>query len=120
MTAELIKANELVGGKTIVHCIAGVSRSVSLCAAYLMTNVRSEKGLFGNGNMGATEAVKYIQKRRPCANPNPSFMHQLKKFEKQLKTSTNTIPIENDLTEEQANVLESMKKIIEKINLKST
>ena len=87
-----------------------------------MTNVRSEKGLFGNNNMGATEAVKYIQKRRPCANPNPSFMHQLKKFEKQLKTSTNTISIENDLTlkEEQANVLESMKKIIEKINLKST
>ena len=120
MTAELIKANEVVGGKTIVHCIAGVSRSVSLCAAYLMKNVRSEKGLFGNNNMGATEAVKYIQKRRPCANPNPSFMHQLKKFEKQLKTSMNTISIENNLTEEQANILESMKKIIEKLNRKST
>ena len=85
-----------------------------------MTNVRSEKGLFGNSNMGATEAVKYIQKRRPCANPNPSFMHQLKKFEKQLKTSMNTISIENNLTEEQANTLESMKKIIEKLNQKST
>ena len=60
MTAELVKANEMVGGKTIVHCIAGVSRSVSLCAAYLMANVKSEKGLFGKGNMGATEAVKYI------------------------------------------------------------
>ena len=109
----MIRENELRGGKTIVHCIAGVSRSVSLCAAYLMTKVRSEKVLFGNSNMGATEAIKYIQKRRPCANPNPSFMHQLKKYEEQLKIPRNStsISIENDLTEEEANVLESMKDI---------
>jgi protein-tyrosine phosphatase len=63
----------MTGGKTIVHCIAGVSRSVSLCAAYLMTNVKSENKIWGKSNMGSEEAVKYIKKRRRCANPNPGF-----------------------------------------------
>ena len=38
----------------------------------------------GRKNMGAEEAVKFIQKRRRCANPNPGFMRQLMKYEKEL------------------------------------
>jgi len=63
-TAELIESNKITGGKTIVHCVAGVSRSVSLCAAYLMTNFKSETSIWGKSRMGSEKAVKYIQKIR--------------------------------------------------------
>ena len=49
-----------------------------------MTYHTSEKGIMGRKNMGAEEAVKFIQKRRRCANPNPGFMRQLMKYEKEL------------------------------------
>ena len=49
-----------------------------------MTYQKSEKGIMGRKNMGAEEAVKFIQKRRRCANPNPGFMRQLMKYEKEL------------------------------------
>ena len=103
----------MAGGKTIVHCIAGVSRSVSLCAAYLMANVHSETRIFGKGNMGSEEAVKYIQKKRSCANPNPGFTRQLAIFERELAKKSETylwhIPPEG------YEALESMSKIIEEL-----
>lgn len=34
--ADLIEDVRLQNGKTLVHCVAGVSRSASLCLAYLM------------------------------------------------------------------------------------
>lgn len=52
----------------LVHCTAGVSRSVSIVVAYLM----NEK------NMSYEKAIDYVRKRRPIANPNPSFVQQLK------------------------------------------
>ena len=108
----------MTGGKTIVHCIAGVSRSVSLCAAYLMTNVKSENRIWGTGNMGSEEAVKYIQKRRRCANPNPGFTKQLSLFEKELakKSVTNTWNIPPEGLE----ALESMDKIIEELKSRNS
>ena len=33
---ELIHANEAKGGSTLVHCVAGRSRSSTLCIAYLL------------------------------------------------------------------------------------
>lgn len=79
--SELIQANKLAGGKSLVHCIAGISRSVSLCAAYLMTN---RKLANVNRYMSAKEAVLYIQERRRFAKPNPDFMSQLIQYEKDL------------------------------------
>lgn len=35
-TADLIEQINLVNGRCLVHCVAGVSRSASLCIAYLM------------------------------------------------------------------------------------
>lgn len=52
----------------LVHCSAGVSRSVSIVVAYLMR----EK------NMSYDKAIDYVRKRRPVANPNRSFVQQLK------------------------------------------
>lgn len=34
--ADLINENTNCGKRTVVHCIAGVSRSATLCIAYLM------------------------------------------------------------------------------------
>ena len=110
----------MAGGKTIIHCIAGVSRSVSLCAAYLMTELKSEQGLLLKSKMGANEAVQYIWKRRNCANPNPSFRSQLKTFEGQLKKSSNLTNSSNCLTELETKTIESMKTIIQELKLKTT
>ena len=118
----------MAGGKTIVHCIAGVSRSVSLCAAYLMTNFKSEKGIWRKGNMGAEEAVQYIQKKRRCANPNPGFMKQLMQFEKREKDMTKTFVANSYDTKENVSkekggdmnreTLEIIEKIIEDLKLR--
>lgn len=61
----------LEGGNTLVHCVAGVSRSVSICLAYLMKH----------HDMSLKEAYKYVERRRPCIKPNNSFFKQLIDFE---------------------------------------
>ena len=55
----------------LVHCSAGVSRSVSIVVAYLM----KEKG------MSYSDSIHYVRKRRPIANPNYSFVQQLKSLQ---------------------------------------
>lgn len=52
----------------LVHCSMGISRSVGIVVAYLM----KEK------NMSYGKAIDYVRKRRPIANPNYSFVQQLK------------------------------------------
>ena len=65
VVADLIHENSLKSGKTIVHCMCGVSRSVSLCIAYLMTYKPSLKKI--GQNMDLYEALDYIKARRPIA-----------------------------------------------------
>ncbi|XP_071152429.1 dual specificity protein phosphatase 12-like isoform X2 [Mytilus edulis] len=59
-------------GAVLVHCVAGVSRSVTMVMAYLM-----EK----NG-MSFDDALKLVQQKRKYANPNDGFIKQLKLYEK--------------------------------------
>ncbi|XP_035994129.1 dual specificity protein phosphatase 22-B [Fundulus heteroclitus] len=59
------------GEGCLVHCLAGVSRSVTLVVAYIMT-------LTGLGWQDALAAVRVV---RPCANPNVGFQRQLQEFE---------------------------------------
>lgn len=54
-------------GKVLVHCHAGISRSVSLILAYLIIT----QGFSFN------EALDMVKKSRPIANPNPGFKNQL-------------------------------------------
>jgi len=54
----------------LVHCRCGVSRSVSLVCAYFI----KYRG------MNDVEAIRAVQKRRACANPNQSFRNQLRSF----------------------------------------
>jgi len=58
------------GRKVLVHCVAGVSRSASMCIAYLMQH----------HGMSLEEAKAKVKKQRPCTRPNESFMKQLKEF----------------------------------------
>ncbi|KAG0054623.1 dual specificity phosphatase 12 [Gryganskiella cystojenkinii] len=55
------------GGKVLVHCMAGASRSVTVVCAYLMKT----KG------MTADEALETVKKLRHIAGPNDGFVTQL-------------------------------------------
>ena len=70
-TGAFIRACEASGGRCIVHCAFGQSRSVSVTAAYLMTE----------RHMSLGAALEAIRSRRPHASPNPSFMTQLVRHE---------------------------------------
>ncbi|KAK7603267.1 hypothetical protein V9T40_003266 [Parthenolecanium corni] len=69
--ADTIRKVSQEGGNILVHCVAGVSRSVSLCLAYLLKYHK----------MSLKEAYEYVERRRPCIKPNNSFFKQLIDFE---------------------------------------
>lgn len=54
-------------GGCLVHCLAGTSRSVSVCTAYLMVAY----------NMRDDAALQLVTERHPQARPNPGFRRQL-------------------------------------------
>lgn len=56
----------------LVHCAAGMSRSICLIAAYL---IAEEK-------MSINDAITYIKNRRAFAQPNSGFMIQLNEWAK--------------------------------------
>lgn len=68
----LEKALATTNGKVLIHCRAGRSRSVALCAAFLITR----------RGMSLDEAWEAIREARPCARPNLGFWDQLRKIEK--------------------------------------
>ena len=59
------------GGKVLVHCNDGMSRSASLVIAYIMQTY----------GMDFKSALNYVQQRRFCVQPNDGFEQQLKEFE---------------------------------------
>lgn len=63
-------------GKVLIHCRAGISRSVTLCAAYLLYYSKSD----------VMEVLNYIKRRRSIAAPNIGFLGQLFKFQQELNT----------------------------------
>jgi dual specificity phosphatase 12 len=65
------------GNRVLVHCAAGVSRSVSLVAAYLII----EK------SMTADAALRLIRSNRVNANPNDGFRKQLALLERMVAAS---------------------------------
>ncbi|CAM9977020.1 unnamed protein product [Choristocarpus tenellus] len=68
------------GGKTLVHCFQGKSRSVSVACAYLM--ITSE------GMVGFQEALEIVRRARPVAEPNLGFAAQLRTLEKTLQAQS--------------------------------
>lgn len=74
-TSDFIMAHRLMGRKILVHCHAGMSRSVSLVCAFLMN-------LFCCDDI---KALYWIRDKRPCINVNPGFLHQLSQYGKKYK-----------------------------------
>nr|XP_005575036.1 dual specificity protein phosphatase 2 [Macaca fascicularis] len=62
------------GGRVLVHCQAGISRSATICLAYLMQSRR----------VRLDEAFDFVKQRRGIISPNFSFMGQLLQFETQV------------------------------------
>ena len=63
------------GGCTFVHCMAGISRSATVCIAYLMKHLCWELQI----------AFDFLKTKRSCVAPNLSFMGQLLVFQQQLQ-----------------------------------
>ena len=61
-------------GRVLVHCQAGISRSATICLAYLMMRKR----------VRLDEAFEFVRQRRSIISPNFSFMGQLLQFESQV------------------------------------
>lgn len=75
--ADMIEEVRQLGGKSLVHCVAGVSRSATLCIAYLMKY----------GGMSLRAAYLHVKAIRPQIRPNTGFFQQLRCYEEQLRGS---------------------------------
>ena len=87
---DFIDGARTAGGKVLVHCSAGMSRSVTLVLAYLLTCPNSSTGTpesIGGGDsahsrpMRLLDAFRLVKSRRTIVAPNPAFMRQLCEYE---------------------------------------
>lgn len=73
------ETNQIIGnvckrnGRILVHCNAGVSRSASICIAYLMFQLK----------MNFDAAFLLVKSKRECIRPNDGFLKQLKQMDHQ-------------------------------------
>ncbi|CDW54608.1 dual specificity phosphatase [Trichuris trichiura] len=74
IVADKIKITKDKGGRTLVHCVAGVSRSPTLCMAYLIKYERCS----------LRQAYKTVKASRPIVHPNVGFWKQLIEYEKRI------------------------------------
>ncbi|KAN0029007.1 hypothetical protein ACTFIV_010876 [Dictyostelium citrinum] len=73
-TFQFIEEGRKDGG-VLVHCFAGISRSATICIAYIMRKL----------NISFEDAHGLLSDARPIIFPNDSFIKQLKKYELILK-----------------------------------
>jgi len=97
LIANLIQANAEAGGKTIIHCVLGVSRSASLCIAYFITYY----------NHTVDEAFDWVRSQRFIINPNKGFRKQLELYEHNLNAN---IPSPLGQTFQERKIIEEIKK----------
>lgn len=74
---HFIEEAKMCGEKVLVHCHAGMSRSVTVIIAYLMKYY----------NHTLDSAYEFVKQRKPNISPNFSFMGQLLEFECSLRPS---------------------------------
>lgn len=76
-TNEIIHSVYKRNGRILVHCNAGVSRSSTVCIAYLMFHRK----------MHFSEAFKLVKSKRECIRPNDGFLNQLKEMDQLVNCS---------------------------------
>ena len=74
--ANFIEEQKKKGGKVLVHCQAGISRSPTIVIAYMML----KQGMTYN------EAYEYVRSKRKYIDPNIEFDAHLRTLDKELKT----------------------------------
>uniref|UniRef100_A0A4W3I4I4 Dual specificity protein phosphatase n=1 Tax=Callorhinchus milii TaxID=7868 RepID=A0A4W3I4I4_CALMI len=82
---DFIDAVKDQGGKVLVHCQAGISRSATICLAYLIRTQR----------VRLEEAFDFVKRRREVISPNVSFMGQLLQFETEVLSPASTLSSES-------------------------
>lgn len=71
---DFINEAQQSGGKLLLHCHEGKSRSITLALAYLMQTK----------HWTLKQALEFVTEARPCASPNAGFMTQLLTLEEKL------------------------------------
>ncbi|KAF7267416.1 hypothetical protein GWI33_019350 [Rhynchophorus ferrugineus] len=84
--ADLIDQEIAIGGRILVFCVAGVSRSATLCIAYLMKYHQ----------LTLLEAFDHVKKIRPKIHPNCGFFQQLMDYEKSLFDASSVKMVYNE------------------------
>lgn len=69
---DFIHAARLRGNNVLVHCLAGMSRSITVCIAYVISVTEIPTW---------QEGLKVVRAGRAIANPNLGFQNQLQEFE---------------------------------------
>ncbi|KAF4076352.1 hypothetical protein AMELA_G00213270 [Ameiurus melas] len=75
--ADAILSEAARGGRTVVYCKNGRSRSATICIAYLMKHQR----------LSLTEAYELVKSARSVVEPNPGFWAQLERYEQDLRST---------------------------------
>lgn len=89
-----------IGGRVLVHCYVGRSRSAALVLAFLM----ARRG------MPLREAMATLRRVRPQARPNSGFYRELVEYEAQLRDAGVIVDAAvEQLREETAFILPSMR-----------
>ncbi|MCI4390990.1 hypothetical protein PGIGA_G00129280 [Pangasianodon gigas] len=74
--ADVILGEAARGGRTVVYCKNGRSRSATICIAYLMKH----------HSLSLPEAYEVVKSARSVVEPNPGFWAQLERYEQELKS----------------------------------
>lgn len=79
---EFIDKAELVNGKVLVHCLAGISRSAAIAIAYVMSTM----------GLPLDDAYRFVKEKRPTISPNFNFLGQLLEHEMSLASCPSQHP----------------------------
>lgn len=88
---RFIDEAQQTNGRVLVHCACGVSRSSTLCCAYLIKH----------HGMTLEEALVHLRSRRSIVQPNSGFLRQLIHFNDQVERDRTAV---DDLVERLENV----------------
>ena len=75
MAADTVELHRRRGGRTLVHCVAGVSRSATLVLAHQVKHA----------GLSLREAFQRLRSRRRVVRPNAGFFAALVEFERQVR-----------------------------------